>query len=691
MRAARLIVPALAAASFCAGGAAQRGSQAMSAEERAKLIAHRQEVEKQLEDLAVIDRKVMVPMRDGVRMQADIYRPKDSSKKYPVIFSRTPYNFNFWDVRLGTYRDMTQELDAVKRGYALVEMNERGHFFSEGNYDILGAPLTDADDQFTWMGSHPWSSGKIGLIGCSSTAEWQLAAASLGNKALTTIIPQSFGAGVGKVGPYNEQGNWYRGGAVQMLFIDWLAGEQNQVRPQFPKTATQDELIAGAKLFDLSPQLAPVDWAKAFEHLPEKDIMIAAGMPHGIYADKMPVPTGGAMIERTPGDPAWRKGGIWQSDTMPIRVPGYWFMTWYDVSTAPNLAAYNFVRNDPTNPHKDEQYAVIAPTLHCGYKRATEHTVVGERDMGDARLDYDAMTYAWFDHFLKGEDSPVLKQQPKVKYYTMGINKWQSSETWPPVGAKPVTLALTSNGHANTLNGDGFLRYDRAKKDPSLLKFTSDLSTRPIKKVDSKKLVDMPDSFTYDPMKPTPSYGGNVCCAANTIPGNGGALDQRKMEGRDDILVYTSEPLAEGVEVSGPITVTYYVSSDVKDTDVTAKLIDVQPDGTAYNLDETIQRLRYRENNNGREGDSKVVMMESGKVYKVTLTPMVTSNYFDKGHRIRLEVAGANFPRFDRNLNTGGNNYDETTGVVAHTSIHHSGQYPSSMTLTVVPAASAAK
>lgn len=658
---------------------AQRAQGAMTAEEKAALIAKREGIEKQLEDIAVIDRKVMVPMRDGVRMQADIYRPKDTSKKYPVIFSRTPYNFNFWDVRNGTYRDMSQELDYVKRGYALVEMNERGHFFSEGNYDILGAPLTDASDQFDWMGSQPWSTGKIGLIGCSSTAEWQLAAASLGNKHLTTIIPQSFGAGVGRVGPYNEQGNWYRGGAVQMLFIDWIAGEQNQVRPMFPANTSQSDLIAGAKLFDLAPQLAPIDWAKAFEHLPEQDIIKAAGGPAGIYADKMPVPTGGAMIERTPGDPAWRKGGIWQSYTMPIHVPGFWFMTWYDVSVGPNLAAYNFVRSDSTNPAKEQQYAVIAPTLHCQYKRATEHTVVGERDMGDARLDYDAMTFAWFDHYLKGENSSLLSKMPKVQYYTMGLNKWQSSETWPPVGAKPVTLTLTSGGHANTLNGDGFLRYDRVKKEPVLLHFASENSTNRPVRIDPKKAVDRPDLFTYDPMHPTPSYGGNVCCAANTIPGNGGALDQRKMEARTDILVYTSEPLSDGIEVSGPVTVTYFVSTDVKDTDVTAKLIDVLPDGTAYNLDETIQRLRYR------NGDSKVEWMENGKVYKVTLTPLNTSNYFAAGHRIRLEVAGANFPRFDRNLNTGGNNYDETTSIVAHTAIHHSAAYPSSITLTVVP------
>ncbi len=666
---------------------AQRPGAAMTAEEKAALIAKRAATEKQLEDIAVIDRKVMVPMRDGMRMQADVYRPKDTSKRYPVIFSRTPYNFNYWDVRNGTYRDMSQELDFVKRGYALVEMNERGHFFSEGNYDILGAPLTDANDQFDWMGSQPWSSGKIGLIGCSSTAEWQLAAASLGNAHLSTMVPQSFGAGVGKVGPYNEQGNWYRGGAVQMLFIDWIAGEQNQVRPMFPANTSQADLIAGAKLFDLAPQLPPIDWAKAFEHLPEQDIIKAAGGPAGIYADRMPVDTGGAMIERTPGDPAWRKGGIWQSDTMPIQVPGFWFMTWYDVSIGPNLAAYNFVREHGQGAVKDQQYAVIAPVLHCQYKRATDHTVVGERDMGDARLDYDAMTFGWFDHFLKGEDNGILTRMPKVQYYMMGLNKWQSSETWPPVGAKSVTLRLASDGHANTLSGDGWLAPVAEGKTAPLVRFAprdgdsgshADQSTKRANKQEPAK--DMPDSFTYDPMHPTPSYGGNVCCAANTIPGNGGALDQRKMEARPDILVYTSAPLADGVEVSGPVTVTYYVSSDVKDTDVTAKLIDVLPDGTAYNLDETIQRLRYR------DGDAKVELMESGKVYKVTLTPMNTSNYFGPGHRIRLEVAGANFPRFDRNLNTGGNNFDETASMIAHTAIHHSSAYPSAMTLTVVPA-----
>ncbi|MEK7405988.1 MAG: CocE/NonD family hydrolase [Acidobacteriota bacterium] len=615
------------------------------------MVAARNATEAQLQSIAIVERKIMVPMRDGKRMAADVYRPKDTSRKYPVIFVRTPYNFNFWDVRLGAPRDLSTELQAVKRGYAFVEMNERGHFFSEGNYDILGPPLTDGSDAISWMASQPWSNGKVGAIGCSSTAEWQLAVAALGTPAFTTMIPQGFGAGVGRVGPFFEQGNWYRGGAFQTLFAAWIYGQQNQVRPMFPPNTPREDLIRASKLFDLAPQMPRVDWSKALWRLPVMDILKAIDAPRGIFADRMEVATGGAMIQRSPNDPAWYRGGLWH-DNMPINIPGFWFMSWYDISTGPNLAAYNYVRRTARPEVASRQYAVIAPTTHCGYKRATENTIVGERNVGDARLDYDALTYGWFDHFLKGEENGILQKMPKVRYYTMGMNKWQSSDTWPPSGAQPMTLFLRSGGKANSLFGDGALTPAAPDQDA-------------------------PDHFTYDPMNPVPSYGGNVCCTGNAI--TAGAFDQRKMETRADILIYSSEPLKEGIEVSGPIEVTLYVSSDVKDTDFTAKLLDVYPDGTAYNLDETIQRLRYREGY-----DKPPVWMERGNVYKVMLPPMTTSNYFAAGHRIRIEVSSSNFPRFDRNLNTGGRNYDETQGIVAHNTVHHSKQHPSQITLSVV-------
>lgn len=628
-------------------GLAQRGGS-LTEEQRTR----RWDTENELQSIAVVQRKVMMPMRDGVRLATDVYVPKNAGAKVPTIVVKTPYNFNFWDVRNGVPADMTTILNTVKRGYAYIGQNERGHFFSEGTYDILGAPITDGYDLMDWIAKQPWSNGKAGTTGCSSTAEYQPAVASTGHPAFAAMNVQGFGAGIGRVGPYMEQGNWYRGGAVQMLFITWLYGEQNQIRPTFPPGTSQADLIRASKSFDLSQQLPPVDWSKALWHLPERDIIKAVDGPHGIFADEMPVPTGGAMIQRTPNDPAWYKGGLWHDD-MPINIPGLWFMSWYDVSIGPNLAAFNHVQQTAKGEAANQQWAVIAPVAHCSYTRASENTVVGERSMGDARLDYQEIMYSFFDKFLKGEPRTRIDTQPKVMYYTMGLNKWQSSDTWPPAGAQSRTFFLASGGKANSMNGDGVLT-----------------STVPD--------ADKPDAFTYDPMKPVTSYGGNVCCTGTAI--QAGAFDQRQMETREDILVYTSEPFTEGTELSGPIVPTLYVSSDAKDTDFTVKVIDVYPDGRAYNLDESIQRMRYR------DGYTKPpVWMEPNKVYKVTLQPLTTSNYFEAGHRLRIEVSSSNFPRFDRNLNTGGNNYDEVKGVVAHNAVHHSKQYPSQVTVTVVP------
>src|SRR5207247_1745904 len=192
---------------------------------------------------------------------------------------------------------------------------------------------------------------------------------------------QGFGAGVGRVGPYYEQGNWYRGGAVQMLFITWIYGEQNQVRPMFPPNTSREDLIRASKSFDLAQHLPPVDWSKALWHLPVQDIIRNVDGPRGIFETAMPVETGGRMIQRAPNDPAWYRGGLYHSDI----VDGF-----------------------------------------C-------------------------------DRCLKGETSPRLDALPKVTYYTMGMNKWQTADTWPPAGAQSQTFYLSSGGKANTLNGDGAL------------------------------------------------------------------------------------------------------------------------------------------------------------------------------------------------------------------------------------------
>jgi putative CocE/NonD family hydrolase len=606
----------------------------VSAEDDAEL----EKLQKAIEATATTEKKVMVPMRDGVRLATDIYRPKGVEADLPTIFLRTPYNFN-------SPEKYTLRIVAgfVSSGYAVVVQNERGKFFSEGEWEILGFPRTDGYDALTWIAEQPWSNGKVGTIGCSSSAEWQMALAATDHPAHAAMVPMAAGAGIGRVGGFYEQGNWYRGGVFQMLFLSWLYGVQNTQRPTLPADLSQQDRVRLSKYFDLAPDMPEVEWSTAIAHLPLVEIMDSVDGPKGTYAE---------FIQRLPDDPAWYTGGLYHDDE-PWGVPSLWFNSWYDISVGPNLALFHHVTHNGDDPEvANNQFVVIAPVTHCGFMRTEEETVVGERDLGDPRLDYTGLTVKWFDYWLKGEDNGFVDDTPKVQYYTMGRNEWQSAPTWPPPGVELVTYYLDSGGKANSLFGDGTL--STRKPGPET---TS-------------------DTFKYDPALPVPSVGGGVCCIGDAI--EAGSFDQREIEARNDVLVYTSEPLEEDLEVTGTIEITLHVSSDAKDTDFTVKLIDVYPDGRAYNIDETIQRVRFR------EGYDRQAFMEPGQIYELAVSPMSTSNTFVAGHRIRIEVSSSNFPRFARNLNTGGKNYDESDGMVATNTVHHSPTYPSQIRLPVV-------
>jgi putative CocE/NonD family hydrolase len=355
------------------------------------------------------------------------------------------------------------------------------------------------------------------------------------------------------------------------------------------------------------------------------------------------------FVNRLPNDPRWKDVDFGGEDDR-AGAPMLMINSWYDVSIGPNVAMYEYQAKNAANDNaRTNMFMIIAPTLHCEQGESeSEHTMVGERDMGDARFDYVGTIQKWFDHFLKGADNGITSG-PKVRAYMMGNNQWRTYDTWPPREAQDVSYYLDSDGDANSVLGNGRL-----------------ITSRP---------TTGSDTFVYDPLRPVPSVGGGVCCFAVL---KGGSYDQSAVEMRRDVLVYTTSPLAEALKVAGPVKVSLYLSSDVKDTDLTVKLLDVHPDGKAYNLDDTIQRVRWR------EGWEKPVFMEPGKVYKVDLGPLVTSNAFRQGHRIRIEVSSSNFPHFERNLNTGANNYDEKDPVVAHNVIHHSPNYPSVVTLPVL-------
>lgn len=585
-----------------------------------------------------VDREDMVriPMRDGKRLNASLFFAKNRPRQnMPVILTFYPYLINAASPENKVF---------LENGYALAYVNVRGRYFSEGTYTYLGGSGADSYDTIDWLAKQPWSNGKVGALGCSSSAEEQHRMNAMHHPAFAAAVPRSAGAGIGRVGAYNEMGNFYRGGVFQNLWLSWYHGAGYKYKPSFPPELTRDEMLRIAKAWNLEPEtIRRVNFDSAVWTLP---------------VDRIPRDIGSApsdldnFLTWPLNDPRW-KTIEFGNEGDRNGAPALYINAWYDVSTGPNVAMFEYQsKNAVTKVARDNTFMIIAPTTHCQMGRVeSEHTIVGERDMGDARFDYTGFILRWYDRWLKGIDNGI-EREPRVRVYNMGANAWRTYPSWPPPGARAVTYFLDSDGSANSAAGNGRLTLARPK-------------------------TARQDTYAYDPLNPTPSVGGQVCCFSAAVPG---AIDQAKLQSRQDVLVYTSDVLTSAVDATGPMMATLYLSSDAKDTDLMVRLIDVHPDGKAYNLDEQALRVRWR------DGYDAPVFMERGKVYKVELPPLVTSNTFLPGHRIRVTVASSSFPVYERNLNTGGPNYNEKDPVVARNVIHHGPQYPSSIVLTVVPA-----
>jgi putative CocE/NonD family hydrolase len=586
---------------------------------------------------------VMTPMRDGVRLSSLILFPKGQPRQsLPAILIHNPYLTKTMVDKFAEY-----VASFLKNGYAVVFQNERGRYYSEGVYTYLGGSGNDGYDTVVSLTKQPWSNGKVGALGCSSSAEEQHKLNASQPPGLAATIPMGSGAGIGKVGPYNEQGNWFRGGAVQMFWFAWYLQEGYKYRPVFPSNLTHEQMVNLEHLWPLEPHVQAGVLDRAVWTLPIDNIMNTVGAAPSDLDD---------FVARQPNDPKWKSvdfGGEGDRNG----APALYFNSWYDVSIGPNVAMFEYqTANAANEAARNNTFMVIAPTPHCMQNKIeTEHTMIGERDVGDARFDYVGLIQNWYDHFLKGADNGVTNQ-PKVRAYMMGANQWRTYDSWPPKQVQYSAYYLDSDGKANSRLGTGRLTT-------------------------TKPGVAGSDALTYDPLHPVPSLGGSICCFLASFVA--GAFDQSAIEMRDDVLVYSTEPLKKTLELAGPVKVSLYLSSDRKDTDLTIKLLDVYPDGRAYNLDENIERVRWR------DGWDNPVFMEAGKVYKVDVGPLQTSNAFLPGHRIRVEVSSSNFPRFDRNLNTGGNNYDEKDPLIAHNAIHHGARYPSVVMLPIVNAGAA--
>jgi len=536
---------------------------------------------------------VRIPMRDGVRLSADLYLPADRAR-VPAILERTPYNKEL---------DITPLAQAfVDRGYAVVVQDVRGRYESEGVFAPLEQEPNDGDDTLNWMARQPWCDGKIGMIGGSYRGIVQWKVATLNNPYLKAIFPIVSGWDDYRDRFYSEGGAMKLGGR-----LEWMA--ENLKVPGYQPN------------FD-----------KYVLHLPLRTADIAAtGRPSRMFQE---------AINHPAFDSFWRAISV-RERIRSVRIPVFAIGGWYDNFVESDLDAFSAL-------HKASgmNRVIIGPWPH---NMSYEFQDV---DFGaDSKVPVRTLQLAWFDRWLMGKDELALAGPP-LKIFVMGSNKWREESEWPPAEARPVALYLASGGRANTLEGDGTL------------------TDRPVEH-------SARDGFVYNPRDPAPTRGGAVCCNPRVLPW--GPMDQRPVERRKDVLVYTGKPLESDLEAIGPVEVTLYASTSAKDTDFTAKLVDVFPDGSARNLTDGILRVRYR------GSLEKPELAKPGEVYKLSIDAGVTANVFLRGHRIRLEISSSNFPRFDRNPNTGGRLADETKPIAATQTVYHDRSHPSEIRLLVMP------
>jgi len=379
------------------------------------------------------------------------------------------------------------------------------------------------------------------------------------------------------------------------------------------------------------PGVAKPDFRIFTEHLPLRAADRAAtGRTIEFYQKSLDHPT---------YDSFWRRVST-REKLDRIDVPVFIVGGWFDNYAQSDLDAFTMLRKQGKTV-----YLLMGPWPHSMSDR------LPGIDYGSvARVPLRSVQFAWFDHWLKKENT--LAGMNVARYFTMGENAWHSNATWPPESVEIRSYYLAGSGRANGLAGDGRLQ----RRPPQ---------------------AEHVDRFTYDPRKPVPTRGGPVCCNSRLLPP--GPMDQRLVERRTDVLVYTSSPLKHDLEITGPIHAVLHVSTSAPDTDFTAKLVDVAPDGVALNLTDGILRLRYR------AGLERVQLARPGETYSVTVDAGVTSNVFRQGHRIRLEISSSNFPRFDRNPNTGRPIADETQLRLARQSVYHGGGHLSALLLPVVP------
>jgi putative CocE/NonD family hydrolase len=567
----------------------------------------------------IYEHDVAVKMRDGVTLEADIYRPQ-AEGKFPVLLQRTPYN---------KYRVADFGMKGAARGYVVIIQDVRGRYESEGEWYTFKNEPNDGYDTIEWAAALPYSNGKVGMFGGSYVGATQMLAAITHPPHLAGICPV--------VTASNYHSNWtYQGGAFEQWFDEnWTSGlaqdtfnrlvqkNTNALNGIWKLPLTSYPLFNFPELKpdpNLTASLAPyfLDW-----------------LAHPNYDDYWKA----LSIEEHFGD---------------ISVPALHTAAWYDLFLGGSLRNYEGIKaHGGSEEARHGQRLLVIVGGHSG-----NGPKIGDIDFGpESKFDEGETTLRWYDYLFKGMQNEFAPGKP-VKTFVMGTNQWREEDDWPLARAQSTKYFLHSAGKANSLRGDGTLSTATPRRESS-------------------------DQYVYDPANPVPTVGGPLCCDSNRL--QPGPRDQRSAEARDDVLVYSTSPMAQDVEVTGPVSLELYAKSSAVDTDFTAKLVDVWPDGFAQNLTEGILRAQYR------DSQETPALINPGQVYKLAIDLWATSNVFKKGHALRLEVSSSNFPRFDRNLNTGAR-YLKTSDakdeqfVKATNVIYHDSAHPSALILPVMPA-----
>lgn len=567
-----------------------------------------------------IDRNITARMRDDTILYADVYRPAGLGP-FPTLLTRTPYDKSGFGITPFVLR-------AATAGYAVVVQDTRGRYASEGAFTPFVHERADGFDTLEWLVAQPWCDGNVGMFGGSYVGLTQWQAAMSGHPNLKAIVPN--------VTASDYHNGWvYQGGAFELSFnLSWTMS-----------VLTIDTALRANGMNLSAPEIDAIydasDTLSAeFQRLP------LAGHPllsdFATYYDE--------WINHPGYDGYWETLDVSKAHNIinpaVLNIGG-----WYDIFLGGTIDNFTGMRATSTDIDRNRHQLLVGAWNHGGMKAGNP---IGEMDFGTratgSAIDEGGIHLRWYDRWLRGIDNGI-EREPPVRVFVMGANRWRTAAAWPLPGTDFQEWYLHSDGRANSLSGDGLLTRDSPDSEPS-------------------------DSYVYNPRNPVPTVGGGLCC--NAVVSLGGAFDQRAVEARDDVLVYSSAVLEQDTEVTGPLKVVLYAASSATDTDFTAKLVDVHPCGFAQNLNDGIIRARYRTSMSAPD------LITPGEVVAYEIDLVATSNLFRVGHRIRLEISSSNFPRFDRNPNTGEQPGRSIEMISAMQTIQHSREYPSRVILPVV-------